>query len=166
MLSSSCLSVLLPHFLPVCLSVCLICSSVVSQYSQKLVVDPGNVRQRSSVEYSCGNSPLPCCLRNSLNNFRCVCVRAPQFQSRRKRIWCAKLEQRSNPPATTQCCRQEGRGEGKGAGREAGREAGKRTGRGAGRGVGRGAVRGADRHCGIGDPKNSNQTVICFNSAC
>lgn len=161
MLSSSCLSVLLPHFLPVCLSVCLICSSVVSQYSQKLVVDPGNVRQRSNVEYSCGNSPLPCCLRNSLNNFRCVCVRAPQLQSRRKRIWCAKLEQRSNPPATTQCCRQEGRRAGKGAGRKVGREAGKRT----GRGVVSRAGRGADRHCGIGDPKNSNQTVICFNSA-
>lgn len=122
MLSSSCLSVLLPHFLPVCLSVCRICSSVVSQYSQKLVVDPGNVRQRSSVEYSCGNSPLPCCLRNSLNNFPCVCVRAPQLQSQRKRIWCAKLEQRSNPPATTQCCRQAGRQGGRQGSRQGSRQ--------------------------------------------
>lgn len=58
-----------------------------------------------------------------------------------------------------------GRRAGKGVGREVGREAGKRTGRGAGRGVVRRAGRGADRHSGIGDPKNSNQTVICFNSA-
>lgn len=65
------------------------------------------------------------------------------------------------PPLHSAVGRQEGRGEGRGAGREAG----KRTGRGAGRGVGRRAGRGADRHCGIGDPKNSNQTVICFNSA-
>lgn len=69
------------------------------------------------------------------------------------------------PPLHSAEGRQEGREEGREAGGRAGREAGKRTGRGAGKGVGRGAARGADRHCGIGDPKNSNQTVICFNSA-
>lgn len=56
---------------------------------------------------------------------------------------------------------EKGKGVGRGVGREVGREAGKRTGREADREVGRGAA----WHCGIGDPKNSNQTVICFNSA-
>lgn len=103
-LSSSCL----PVSLSLCLSVfqsvgLLLCLSVVLPVC--LSVCPSKIRGGAT-----GNGKqrgrwiflreflLPCCLRNSLNNFRCVCVRAHQ----RKRICCAKPVAGRNPRATTQ----------------------------------------------------------------
>lgn len=119
MLSSSCLCVLLTLCLPACLTVSLSAPSV-PQPSQKLDVDPGNGKQSSSVEYSCGNSPLPCCQRNSLNNFRSVCACSTAPQKKEADLVCQPRTSEVIPPPLHSAGRQAGRQGSRKEGRRAG----------------------------------------------